>query len=168
MTLIASHSVALAMPRSEAWTKLRDLTQAPHYVPGLTGCRFHPGPREGLGASRRVFRKGGQWLDETVVHWEDGIGFVLALHKADAGAPFPFRQASFHYSLEEAGTGCRISTSLHYQLRGGRVAEWLMRRAFDKVVREIGENLKAYYESGRTQNGDYDMRRALAAGHDMT
>ena len=39
-------------------------------------------------------------------------------------------------------------------LRGGRLAEWLLGRAFDKVVREIGENLKAYYESGRTQNKD--------------
>ncbi|WP_336335110.1 SRPBCC family protein [Pseudomonas putida] len=155
MTRIASHSVALDLSQDEAWEKLRDLSLAPHYVPGLTGCRFHPGAQEGLGASRRVMRKGGQWLDETVVQWQDGSGFVLALHKEDAGAPFPFRQASFRYWLEAVGDDCRISTSLHYRLRGGRLAEWLLAKAFDKVVREIGENLKAYYETERTQNPDF-------------
>lgn len=154
MNRIARHTVALNLTRDQAWSKLRDLSLAPHYVPGLTGSQFHPGAREGMGASRRVMRKGGQWLDESVVQWEDGAGFVLVLHKGNAGAPFPFRQASFRYWLEGSGASCRMSTSLHYRLRGGRLAEWLLGRAFDKVVREIGENLKAYYESGRTQNKD--------------
>ncbi|WP_194790324.1 SRPBCC family protein [Pseudomonas sp. UFMG81] len=158
MTLVARHRVTLALPQGEAWGKLRDLTLAPHYVPGLTGCTLHPGPEHGLGASRRVMRKGGQWLDESVVAWTEGEGFVVTLHKGDAGAPFPFRHAAFHYQLEGDGAQSCMTTSLHYRLRGGRLAEWLMRGVFDKVVREIGENLKGYYESGCTQNGDFAGR----------
>ncbi|WP_415764608.1 SRPBCC family protein [Pseudomonas sp. ZB1P45] len=154
MPAIASHSVLLDLSPSAAWAKLRDLSLAPHYVPGLTGCQFHPGAREGVGASRRVFRKGGQWLDESVVQWQEGAGFVLILHQASSGAPFPFREASFSYALQAEGDATRITTQMNYSLRGGRLMEWLLAKAFNNVVRQIAENLKAYYESGRTQNRD--------------
>ncbi|MFJ7110594.1 SRPBCC family protein [Pseudomonas sp. NPDC098740] len=155
MPAIASHSVLLDLTPQVAWAKLRDLSLAPHYVPGLTGCQFHPGAREGVGASRRVFRKGGQWLDESVVHWQEGVGFVLILHKASGGAPFPFREASFSYALQAEGDATRITTQMSYSLRGGRLVEMLLAKAFNNVVRQITENLKAYYESGQTQNRDF-------------
>jgi hypothetical protein len=158
MPAIASHSVLLDLNPSAAWAKLRDLSLAPHYVPGLTGCQFHPGAREGVGASRRVFRKGGQWLDESVAQWQEGAGFVLILHRASSGAPFPFREASFSYALQAEGDATRITTKMSYSLRGGRLMEMLLAKAFNNVVREIAENLKAFYESGRTQN-----RELLAA-----
>jgi len=154
MSAIASHSVVLNLTPQAAWTKLRDLSLAPHYVPGLTGCQFHPGPKEGLGASRRVLRKGGQYLDESVMQWQEGTGFVLRLHKGGSDSPFPFREASFSYALQAEGIATRITLQMHYCLRGGRLAEWLLAKAFDKVVRQIAENLKAYYETGRTQNSD--------------
>ncbi|MFJ2685289.1 SRPBCC family protein [Pseudomonas sp. NPDC087342] len=155
MPAIASHSVLLNLTPSAAWAQLRDLSLAPHYVPGLTGCQFHPGPREGLGASRRVSRKGGQWLDESVVQWQEGIGFVLILHKASAGAPFPFREASFSYTLQAEGDATRITLRMSYSLRGGWLVEKLLTKAFNNVVREIAKNLKAYYETGKTQNPQF-------------
>lgn len=154
MPAIASHSVLLNLTPQAAWAKLRDLSLAPHYVPGLTGCQFHPGAREGIGASRRVFRKGGQWLDESVVQWEEGVGFVLILHQASDGAPFPFREASFHYGLQAEGDATCITTSMSYRLRGGRLVEALLAKSFNKVVQQIAENLKAYYETGKSQNAD--------------
>jgi Polyketide cyclase / dehydrase and lipid transport len=159
MPAVASHSVLLSLSQPAAWAKLRDLSLAPHYVPGLTGCQFHPGITEGLGASRRVFRKGGQWLDESVVQWQEGQGFVLVLHKANDGAPFPFREATFSYALQAEGVATRITTRMNYSLRGGRIVEGLLGKAFNKVVRQIAENLKAYYETGKTQNADLPQGR---------
>ncbi|WP_433769872.1 SRPBCC family protein [Pseudomonas putida] len=161
MPAIASHSVLLDLNLPAAWAKLRDLSLAPHYVPGLTGCQFHPGAREGVGASRRVLRKGGQYLDESVVQWREGAGFELRLHKGGNDSPFPFRQASFSYGLQPQGNGTRITLQMHYSLRGGRLMERLLGKAFDKVVRQIAENLKAYYETGRTQNPDLIQGRTL-------
>jgi len=154
MPAIARHSVLLDLTQQEAWAKLRDLSLAPHYVPGLTGCQFHPGAQEGVGASRRVFRKGGQYLDESVVSWQEGVGFVLLLHKGSNGSPFPFREASFSYALHAEGDATRITLQMSYSLRGGRLMELLLGKAFNSVVRQIAENLKAYYETGRTQNSD--------------
>lgn len=152
MPAIASHSLVLDLPPAVAWSKLRDLSLAPHYVPGLTGCQFHPGAREGLGASRRVLQQNGQWLDESVVEWQDGAGFVLLLHRGERGAPFPFRQASFRYAMQAEASGTRITTSMSYSLRGGRLVEWLLQGAFNQVVKRIAENLKAFYETGETRN----------------
>ncbi|MGX1085428.1 SRPBCC family protein [Pseudomonas sp. AP3_22 TE3818] len=154
MSAIASHSVVLNLTPQAAWAKLRDLSLAPHYVPGLTGCQFHPGPKEGLGASRRVLRKGGQYLDESVMQWQEGSGFVLLLHKGSNGSPFPFREASFSYALQAEGDVTRITLQMRYSLRGGRLFERLLAKAFNKVVQQIAEYLKAFYETGRTQNSD--------------
>ncbi|CAI8702146.1 Polyketide cyclase [Pseudomonas sp. IT-P258] len=154
MPAIASHSVLLDLPPQAVWAKLRDLSLAPHYVPGLTGCQFHPGAMEGLGTSRRVLRKGGQYLDESVVQWQEGTGFVLRLHKGGNDSPFPFRQASFSYALQADGNATRITLQMNYSLRGGRLFERLLAKSFNKVVQQIAENLKAYYETGRTQNPD--------------
>lgn len=148
----ASHSVHLDLSVEAAWKRLSDLSHAPHYVPGLTGCQFHPGPQRGRGASRRVLRRFGQWLDETVTDWREGSGFVLRLHQGSKGAPFPFREASFSYQLEPTDIGSRMTLRMDYRLRGGRLVEGLLAGSFNKVVRQIAENLKAYYETGMTQN----------------
>ncbi|VVQ12873.1 hypothetical protein PS938_03844 [Pseudomonas fluorescens] len=154
MPAIASHIVLLDLSQPAAWAKLRDLSLAPHYVPGLTGCQFHPGATQGVGASRRVLRKSGQYLDESVVQWQEGTGFVLRLHKGGNDSPFPFREASFSYALQAEGNATRVTLQMRYSLRGGRLMELFLGKAFNKVVRQIAENLKVYYETGRTQNPD--------------
>ncbi|MNZ54013.1 Polyketide cyclase / dehydrase and lipid transport [compost metagenome] len=153
--LSARHELILELPLESAWSRLRDLSLAPHYVPGLTGCEFHPGPRDGLGASRRVFMKRG-FLDESVVSWQDGEGFVLRLHRSEQGPPFPFREASFRYALRAEGMGrTRLCLSLDGELCGGRLGEWLLARALRRTVARIAGNLKAFYETGKTQNADF-------------
>lgn len=153
--LSARHELILELPPQAAWARLRDLSLAPHYVPGLTGCEFHPGPRDGLGTSRRVLMKRG-FLDESVVEWHEGQGLVLRLHRAEQGPPFPFREASFRYALQPEGNQrTRLVLSLDGELRGGQVSEWLLAGALRRTVAKIAVNLKAFYETGQSQNPDY-------------
>ncbi|MNL75168.1 hypothetical protein D3C87_2009250 [compost metagenome] len=56
--------------------------------------------------------------------------------------------------MQAEGNATRITLQLSYSLRGGKLFEGLLAKAFNKVVRQIAENLKAYYETGRTQNPD--------------
>ncbi|MGH8355325.1 MAG: SRPBCC family protein, partial [Pseudomonas sp.] len=119
MPSTASHSLLIDLPREQVWSKLRDLTLAAHYVPDLTGCQLHPGPERGLGASRRVLQKNGQWLDETVSEWHEGEGFLIRLHRGAKGAPAPFREAWFRYAIAPAGERTRFTASLIYQPAGG-------------------------------------------------
>lgn len=72
-------TVVIDLPRARCWEIMQDIT-APHlYVPGLIRTEFHTEQKQGVGASRRVFKKM-MALDETVTQWDEGTGFRLRLH----------------------------------------------------------------------------------------
>ena len=157
-----SHSLEMALPREAAWQKLRDLSVAHHYVPGLTGTEIRTALKEGVGASRRVFQGGGRWLDETVTEWAEGQGFEIRLHRAEQGMVAPFREASFRYWLEDAGPSrTRLVLTLSYNLRWGVFGALLERLAMGRGVRanlrDVALGLREYYLSGAPVT---DARRA--------
>lgn len=153
-----SHAVTIAMPRARAWARLRDLSLAHNYVPGLVRTELHCGACEGVGASRRVYQGGTRWLDETVIEWVDGHGFVIRLHREDSGAPAPFVEASFRYWLEDEGAAqTRLTTTLAYTPRWGAVGRLLDRlllaRAIGANVRAVATGLRDYYEREPAPSG---------------
>jgi hypothetical protein len=159
-----SHSYSLEMPlaREAAWQRLRDLSVAHHYVPGLTGTEIRTAQREGVGASRRVFQSGGKWLDETVTSWTEGQGFEIRLHRGEEGMVAPFREATFRYWLEDAGvSSTRLVLTLSYTLRWGVFGALLERLAMGRGVtgnlRDVALGLRDYYLSGTPVT---DARRA--------
>lgn len=157
-----SHSLEMALPREAAWQKLRDLSVAHHYVPGLTGTEIRTALKEGVGASRRVFQGGGRWLDETVTEWAEGQGFEIRLHRAEQGMVAPFREASFRYWLEDAGPSTtRLVLTLSYSLRWGVFGALLERLAMGRGVsanlRDVALGLREYYLTGAPVT---DARRA--------
>ncbi|GAA4883390.1 SRPBCC family protein [Ferrimonas pelagia] len=157
MSSHASFTTSLDLSVAQAWARLQDLTAAAHYVPDVVQCELHPGPDQGIGASRRVTMVKQRWLDETVTAWQEGEGFVIRLHRGERGAPPPFANAEFHYRLSASDEGkAQITTAMHYTLRGGVLGKlldrWLLRKAMSKAVYKIGRNLKRYYETGQPSN----------------
>jgi len=147
---VSSHA-DLAMPRAEAWGRLRNLTLASRYVPGVTGIEITTPQTEGVGASRKVYSKGKPLLDETVVDWQDGQGFTVRLHKGDE-PPAPFRQAQFTYRLEDTPDGqCRMVTTMAYEVPPGlawRMLDGLvMRHVVMSTVRKIARRLQGVYNA---------------------
>jgi hypothetical protein len=148
--------VELAMPRAQAWAKLRDLMLSQDYVPGVERIEITTRQREGVGASRRVFCKGRPPVDETVVLWDEGHGFTVRLHKGDE-PPAPFKQAQFVYRLDDAPDGrTRVTTTLAYELPFGVLGRLLdallMRRVSQAMVKAIASGLKQVYETGKRAN----------------
>jgi len=147
-------STELAMPRARAWEILRDIGIAHRYVPGLVRTEIRSTQTQGVGATRRVYRATGEGLDETVVEWVDGHGFLLRLLKPDGAAPAPFATASFRYWLDDvpgnAGRA-RLTITLDYEPRWGAAGRLLdrvlLRRAVARVQRQLAERIRAYYES---------------------
>ena len=151
---IAEASTELAMPRARAWDILRDLSVAHRYVPGLVRTEIRTPQATGVGASRRVYRKGDRGLDETVTEWEDGHGFLLRLTQPDGSAPAPFTRASFRYRLDDLPGQpgrSRMTITLEYEPRWGAVGRLLERLVLAKAVlgmqQELARRIKAYYES---------------------
>ena len=150
----ASGSAHVNLSLSECWEKLRDLERAKHYVPGVTEAVITTEAREGIGASRVVTTSQTGLLDETVVAWEEERGISLRLHRGDSGPPFPFRDATAHYTLTDDGEGTLVTNSMEYRMRAGflgRFFDWLiLRRNFEQGQRDIALAVAEHWETDAT------------------
>ena len=156
----AQAEVIVNLPRSEVWQRLRDLTIPHKYVPGLRDCRMSTTQKEGVGASRRVFTTSGMEMDETVVEWNEGNGFVIRLHDGDKPPPPIFSEASFHYILEDAPNGqTKFLPTMTYTLKFGVLGSLLDTLLINMIVRsnmkKVGLGLKQFYETGKPSNPAY-------------
>ena len=156
MTSTARAQVSIALPRQKVWEGLRDLGRAPFYVPGLTGVEFTTERREGVGASRKVLQKSRPPMDETVVRWDEGYGFVLRLHNGDK-PPAPFREASFEYRIADAPDGGTLfqpalTYTLPWGVFGALLDALIVNRFGRGQVRAVALNFKRYYETGEIPN----------------
>ena len=152
MTRKVTAQVVLDMPRGQAWNRLRDISLAHNYVPGIIKTEIVSEQVEGVGASRYVYRNAKSYIQETVVEWDEGRGFLIRLHKGDKPAP-PFRNASFRYELADRGPDQTLFTaSLEYELPWGALGAWLekrMEKVVQATVRDITAAMKLYYETGQ-------------------
>lgn len=139
------------LPLAEAWAKLRDISLAHHYVPGIIKTEIVSEQREGVGASRYVYRNPKSYIQETVEEWREGSGFLIRLHRGQKPAP-PFKEAWFRYALEAHGNEqTRLTTSLEYAMPWGRVGAWLGARMAGFVratINDVAVSMKLYYETG--------------------
>ena len=148
-----SAQVLIDMPVGEAWAKLRDISLAHNYVPGIVKTVIVSDKKEGVGASRYVYRNARSYIQETVEEWQEGTGFLIRLHKGDK-PPAPFRQAEFSYRIDKLDDKrCKLTTTMIYEMPWGPVGKLLNALLFAKVVkgnvRDVVLCLKQYYESGK-------------------
>ena len=146
------YRVPLTLGQQEAWGKLRDLSLAGNYVPGLTAVELTTGQREGVGASRRVQQGQRIVLDETVVEWRDGEGFSLRLHRGDRGPLPPMREAYFDYGIECEDGSVYLHNAMRYSVGLGPLG-WLLdvlllRLVVARSVRDATVAQKVFYETG--------------------
>jgi hypothetical protein len=156
MTLKVSSRVIIDMPRAAAWDKLRDISLAHNYVPGIIKTEIVSDKNEGVGASRYVYRNSKSYIQETVEEWDEGRGFLLRIHKGDNSAP-PFKNAWFRYDLAEEGSNqTRLDVSLTFEMPLGSLGRWLEKK-MAKVVRatvsDVAISMKLFYETGTPSTG---------------
>lgn len=156
----AQAEVIVNLPRQEVWQRLRDLGIAHKYVPDLRDCRMTTEQREGVGTSRRVYTTSGMEMDETVIEWNEGQGFVIRLHDGDKPPPPVFKEACFHYIIEDApGGSTRFLPTMTYTLKFGVLGRLLDALIINMIIRsqmkKVGLGLKQFYETGKPSNPAY-------------
>ncbi|HPG28266.1 MAG: SRPBCC family protein [Spirochaetaceae bacterium] len=138
----------IPLPLDVCWQKLRDLTRARDYVPGLRDSVIRTERKEGVGASRVVSHAQFGDMDETVIAWDEGVGLTVRLHQGDRPAR-PFAEAAFRYELRpardagaaDASGRCEIHTSLTYRLPWGLLGRLLDRLLFRRLFRRNVEDV---------------------------
>ena len=148
----AEYQVEIQLSRAQAWDKMRDLSRADQYVPGLTAVELTTDLVEGVGASRRVYQGSKLALDETVIEWREGEGFILRLHRGDKGPVPPLTEAYFEYAVKEHNGAVYLHNSMRYTVGLGFVGRLLHSLAIERVVasaiRDTTVAQKLYYQSG--------------------
>lgn len=139
----AVHTVKLNMTPDEAWERLRDLSLASDYVPGVKSMEFLTDLKEGVGTQRRVYPQG---IDEKVVLWIPGKEVTLELSKKGREAFFPFKKSAFRYSLSQTGE-TYMNLSLEYELILGSLGHLLFGGIIRKRIIRTAESLKKFYEN---------------------
>lgn len=165
MPTLVRAAAPIPLPIEACWEKLRDLSRASLYVPGVVAVRLTSERREGVGASRVVTHERFGEMDETVIAWREGRGFTLRLHKGDA-PPRPFREASFRYALVPAGEDTEIHTEMTYTLPLGFLGEGLariLRPLFRRNVRDVAVCLARHYlTDAKVEDSELPALRATA------
>ena len=146
-----SSQVIINIPRAAAWEKLRDISLAHNYVPGIVKTEIVSAHSTGVGASRYVYRNRRSYIQETVEEWHDGTGFLIRLHKGDKPAP-PFKSAWFRYELADHDTdSTRFTASMKYELPWGAFGSWLekkLQKLIAATIADVATAMKLYYETG--------------------
>lgn len=156
MTREVTTQLVIDIPRAGAWEKLRDISLAHNYVPGIVKTEIVSEQAEGVGASRYVYRNARSYIQETVTEWHEGEGFTIRLHRGDKPAP-PFKNARFHYHLADDGPDRTLFTaSLEFELPWGGLGAWLEKKLAGIVaatVSDVAKSMKLYYETGEPTTG---------------
>lgn len=160
-----TYEVLIDMPREKAWAIMQDIT-APHkYVPGLLKTEMHTEQKQGVGASRRVFKKM-MAMDETVTEWNEGYGFSIRLHDGAKDKPFP--HSYFIYKIDDAAGGkTRFTATMGYSFPLGFIGKIIDSLLIAPIVageiRAVALAVKYYYETGETPTSA-DLKRLRSLG----
>ena len=147
---------------ARAWDLLQDLSLPPNYVPGIARTEIMSGLTRGVGAHRRVYEENGSFLEETVIEWREGEGFVIRLHRGDRPMA-PFTRSEFCYGLHPRGDDqtlieLAIIFAMPWGALGGKLGDWFIRPVMEKRLVQVAAGMKHFYETG-TAAGDNDRKR---------
>ena len=151
-TVRAEFPLDPGLDRGAAWRRMRDLSMAHMYVPGLAPVTFVGPQREGVGTHRRVRMRGVLAMDETVTAWREGEGFTLRLHRGAGGPLPPLREHYFDYGLDVRDGRVWLVNRMRYEVGlgplGALLERLLLRRIFRRQLHDITLAQKLYYETG--------------------
>ncbi len=143
-------TATIALPIDACWARLRDLSRAEEYVPGVVSCRIQTEQTEGVGTHRTVKHKQTGLMDETVITWDEGHGFTLKLHRGER-PPMMFSEATFSYRLEADGENTIVHTQMDYVPAWGAVGSLMDSLFIGAIVasnvRAVARELARFYEA---------------------
>lgn len=162
----AAVSVVADLPVTEAWLLLGDFSLPHNYVPNISSTEIMSPEKSGVGAHRRVYKDEDSYLEETIIEWREGKGFIIKLHDGDKPM-MPFQRAEFSYAIREQGPGyTRIGLALTFEMPWGGFGEtlgdWIILPVMEDQLVQVAAGMKHFYETG-TPATDEDRERLADA-----
>jgi hypothetical protein len=145
-------TVSAELPVADAWSFLQNFSAAHNYVPNISRTEIVSQELSGVGAHRRVYDFDGEYLEESIIAWQEGRGFTIKLHDGDAPMA-PFERAEFSYRLSAIpGPATLITLRLTVEMPlgsvGAKLAQWFILPVMEERLVQVAAGMKHYYETG--------------------
>jgi coenzyme Q-binding protein COQ10 len=142
------NTVEIAVPVSQAWSKISQLDRVDEWVESVKEAHFHTDLHEGVGTGRTCEIEGFGTLRETVVAWEQERGFTLDVQ----GMPALVKTAHGSWLLEPAGEGktratMKMEVSTRFGVLGRLAERWMLKPQFAATVQGATEQFKRTLEN---------------------
>lgn len=131
----------------DVWEALADIGSIHVWNPGVTSSHATTEKASGLGASRHCDLGGGNYLEEEVVHFDQGERLTMRVTASN----LPFARADIRFLVESEGSSTRVTVEPEYELKFGPIGavmdRLLVRRRYEQGMHALLEGLKRHVES---------------------
>ncbi|MET4692728.1 SRPBCC family protein [Endozoicomonas lisbonensis] len=149
-------------PVTEVWEQLSDLSQVQNYVPFVSGSNINTDQKKGEGVQRTVWLKKRRTVQEEVIEWDDGQGYVLRLNDASFFLPFHDMETRYHIDPDdELGLQSDLTITLTVRPRFGLLGRWFMTpwitTRLQRQLDELADGIKYHFETGLQVSEDVQV-----------
>lgn len=139
-------SIDIEASPEAVWEVLSDLTAMRAYLHGVKSVDIVSDSSEGVGATRYCVFEDGIELEERVIEWSPGSGYVLETIKA---VKVPMESNRIRFEIAGSNGGATVRQSMQYRMKGGllaplfeRAAEGRMRSALSGALNGLKDHVE--------------------------
>ena len=136
----------------DVWQRLSDLSQVQHYVPFVKGSEIMTEQKTGEGVQRIAWLENQRTVQEEVIEWDDGQGYLLRLN--DVSFFLPFHDMETRYRIEsddEQGLQTDLAITLTVRPRFGLLGQWFLTPwitpRLQQQLDELADGVTTYFET---------------------
>lgn len=154
-------TTTIQAPKSDVWSKLRDLGSIQNYNPSVTKSYYSSDLKEGKDAARICELAPMGIIEETITDWVEGESYTLAIKAVEKLPPITDMTATISLiSIDENVTEAKIA----YQFRAknflGRLMVPMVTKQFEKGLQGLMTGLKVHTETGKLVHSFKDLQAA--------
>ena len=151
--------VFINQPVALLWEKMSDLSQLQNYVDYVFDSEVTTSQKKGKGVQRKVYLDKKQMVDEEVIEWDSGQGFVLKLMKPSFFLPFHDMETRYHIEPDdEKGQQTDLAITLTVRPRFGLLGRWVLEPLMTNRIQDqldtLADGMKYYFETGLPVTGN--------------
>ncbi|MEM7029202.1 MAG: SRPBCC family protein [Chloroflexota bacterium] len=133
-------------PPDKVWQALADIGNIHQWNPGVVDSHVNTEQMAGVGAGRHCNLGGKNYLDETVVAWEDEKRLTMRI----IGTNMPFKSADIRFTLLPQNEATEVTVSPIYELKFGILGQMMdavfVHRTYKKGMGDLLDGLKQFVE----------------------